>query len=251
MNLYLKYEKGTSMGGFEEYNQYDGLGLAELVKKKEISAAELCEEAITRIERVNPALNAVITPMYDLARKAVQDTLPDGPFRGVPFLLKDLLGDFAGVPQTMGSKALQNYIPAQDSELVRRYKKAGLVILGKTNTPEFGLKGITEPELHGPTRNPWNTEHTPGGSSGGSAAAVASGMVPLASANDGAGSIRIPAACCGLFGLKVTRGRTPNGPIHGRTWQGAVRQRIPARGRPGLRLRRPFYYTAPAPALFR
>ena len=206
MNLYLKYEKGTSMGGFEEYNQYDGLGLAELVKKKEISAAELCEEAITRIERVNPALNAVITPMYDLARKAVQDTLPDGPFRGVPFLLKDLLGDFAGVPQTMGSKALQNYIPAQDSELVRRYKKAGLVILGKTNTPEFGLKGITEPELHGPTRNPWNTEHTPGGSSGGSAAAVASGMVPLASANDGAGSIRIPAACCGLFGLKVTRG---------------------------------------------
>ena len=217
------------MGGFKEYNQYDGLGLGELVRKKEVSAAEICEEAITRIERVNPALNAVITPMYDLARKTVEKTLPDGPFAGVPFLLKDLLGDFAGVPQTMGSKALKNYIPTRDSELVKRYKKAGLVILGKTNTPEFGLLGITEPELHGPTRNPWNPDHTPGGSSGGSAAAVASGMVPLASANDGAGSIRIPAACCGLFGLKVTRGRTPNGPIHGRTWQGAIVEHVISR----------------------
>jgi amidase len=128
------------MGGFKEYDQYDGLGLAELVKKKEISAAEICEEAITRIERVNPTLNAVITPMYDLARKAARETLPDGPFRGVPFLLKDLLGDFAGVPQTMGSKALKNYIPAQDSELVRRYKKAGLVILGKTKNQHPGIR---------------------------------------------------------------------------------------------------------------
>lgn len=187
------------MGGFKEYDQYDGLGLAELVKKKEVSAAEICEEAITRIERVNPALNAVITPMYDPARQAVQATLPDGPFVGVPFLLKDLLGDFAGVTQTMGSRACKNYIPARDSELVKRYKHAGLVILGKTNTPEFGLLGITEPELHGPTRNPWNTDHTPGGSSG------------------------------GLFGLKVTRGRTPNGPIHGRTWQGAVVEHVISR----------------------
>jgi amidase len=217
------------MGGFKEYAQYDGMGLAELVKKREVSPAEVCEEAITRIERVNPALNAVITTMYDLARETVQNNLPDGPFAGVPFLLKDLLGDFAGVPQTMGSRALKNYIPARDSELVKRYKKAGLVILGKTNIPEFGLKGVTEPELHGPTRNPWNTEHTPGGSSGGSAAAVAGGMVPMASANDGAGSIRIPAACCGLFGLKVTRGRTPNGPIHGRTWQGAVVEHVISR----------------------
>jgi amidase len=217
------------MGGFKEYTLYDGLGLADLVKKKEVSAAELCEEAITRIERVNPALNAVITPMYDLARRAVRETLPDGPFIGVPFLLKDLLSDYAGVPQTMGSKACQNYVPEQDSELVKRYKKSGLVILGKTNTPEFGLLGITEPELHGPTRNPWNPDHTPGGSSGGSAAAVASGMVPLASAADGAGSIRIPASCCGLFGLKVTRGRTPNGPLHGRTWQGAVVEHVISR----------------------
>ena len=217
------------MGGFKEYDQYDGLGLAELVKKKEVSAVEICEEAITRIEHVNPALNAVITPMYDQARQAVQATLPDGPFAGVPFLLKDLLGDFAGVPQTMGSRACKNYIPARDSELVIRYKHAGLVILGKTNVPEFGLMPYTEPELHGPTRNPWNPDHTPGGSSGGSAAAVASGMVPLASANDGGGSIRIPASCCGLFGLKVTRGRTPNGPLHGRTWHGAVAEHVISR----------------------
>ncbi len=167
--------------------------------------------------------------MYDLARQAVQATLPDGPFTGVPFLLKDLLGDFAGVPQTMGSRACKNYIPARDSELVKRYKNAGLVILGKTNTPEFGLVGYTEPEFHGPTRNPWNTDHTPGGSSGGSAAAVASGMVPLASANDGGGSIRIPASCCGLFGLKVTRGRTPNGPDPGKTWQGAIAEHVISR----------------------
>ena len=137
------------MGSFKEYDQYDGLGLAELVRRKEVSPAEICEEAITRIECVNPALNAVITPMYDLARKALEKPLPDGPFTGVPFLLKDLLGDFAGVRQTMGSKACKNYIPTQDSELVKRYKQAGLVILGKTNTPEFGLMGVTEPELHG------------------------------------------------------------------------------------------------------
>jgi amidase len=217
------------MGGFVVYEQYDGLGLAALVRKKEVSAAELCEEAITRIERVNPALNAVITPMYDLARRAVEKSLPDGPFTGVPFLLKDLLGEFAGVPQTMGSKACKNYIPAQDSELVKRYKQAGLVILGKTNTPEFGLLPYTEPELHGPTRNPWNPNHTPGGSSGGSAAAVAGGMVPLASANDGGGSIRIPASCCGLFGLKVSRGRTPSGPLHGRTWHGAIAEHVISR----------------------
>ena len=217
------------MGRFKEYNQFDGLGLAELVKKKEISAAEICEEAIARIEDVNPTLNAVIAPLYEQARQAVKEPLPDGPFCGVPFLLKDLLGDLAGVPQTMGSRACRNFIPTRDSELVNRYRKAGLVFLGKTNTPEFGLLGVTEPELHGPTRNPWNPDHTPGGSSGGSAAAVAGGMVPLASANDGAGSIRIPASYCGLFGLKVTRGRTPNGPTHGRTWQGAVVEHVISR----------------------
>ncbi|MCK4829071.1 amidase, partial [bacterium] len=152
----------------------------------------------------------------------IQEPLPEAPFTGVPFLLKDLGEEFAGVPLTKGSKAYKNYVPTQDSEMVIRFKKSGVVILGKTNTPEFGLMGFTEPELHGPTRNPWNTEHTPGGSSGGSAAAVASGMVPMASGNDGGGSIRMPASCCGLFGLKPTRGRNPTGPEVGEIWQGAA-----------------------------
>ncbi len=210
------------MYAFKEFDHYDGLGLADLVRKKEVSPSELCEEAIRRIEQVNPKVNAVITPMYDIARRAVQRGLTDGPFAGVPFLLKDIIDEYAGVPLTMGSRAFRNYVPAQDSEMVVRYKKSGVVILGKTNVPELGLLGITEPELHGATRNPWNTDHTPGGSSGGSAAAVASGMVPLAAGNDGGGSIRIPASCCGLFGLKPNRGRNPLGPMIGELWQGAV-----------------------------
>jgi amidase len=214
------------MGAFQEYDQYDGLGLAELVNKKEISAPEMCEEAIARIGKVNPRLNAVVTPMFDLARKLLAESLPEGPFAGVPFLLKDLLEVYAGVAETKGSKAYRNNISTHDSEIVKRYKKAGLVILGKTNTPEFGLLGITEPELHGPTRNPWNIDHTPGGSSGGSAAAVASGMVPMASGNDGGGSIRIPASCCGVFGMKVSRGRNPTGPEHGSLWQGAAVEHV-------------------------
>ena len=210
------------MSGFKEFDKFDGLGLAELVRKKEVAPSELCEEAIRRIEQVNPKLNAVITPMYDIARKAVQMGLPEGPFAGVPFLLKDIIEEYAGVPLTMGSRAFRNYVPAQDTEMVIRFKKSGVVILGKTNVPELGLLAVTEPDLHGPTRNPWNIGRTPGGSSGGSAAAVASGMVPLASGNDGGGSIRIPASCCGLFGLKPTRGRNPLGPNVGELWQGAV-----------------------------
>ena len=217
------------MGGFAEYDRYDGLGLAELVRRKEISPAEVCEEAISRIEKVNPRLNAVVTPMFDIGRKSAAEVDPDAPFAGVPFLLKDLLETYGGVPETRGSKAYRNFIPDQDSELVKRFKRSGLVALGKTNTPEFGLLGVTEPELHGPTRNPWNPNHTPGGSSGGSAAAVACGMVPLASANDGGGSIRIPASCCGLFGLKVSRGRTPTGPANGRIWQGAAVEHVVSR----------------------
>jgi len=217
------------MGNFKEYDQCDGLKLAELIKNKEVSAEEVCEEAIQRIEQINPALNAVVTPMYDAAREVLKGQLPDGPFTGVPFLLKDLLAAYAGVPLTGGSRAYEKYIPESDSELVRRFKNAGLVTLGKTNCPEFGLLGYTEPELHGTTRNPWNTEHSPGGSSGGSAAAVASGMVPLASGGDGGGSIRIPSSCCGLFGLKVTRGRTPTGPEHGTIWQGAVVEHVLSR----------------------
>ena len=217
------------MGTFKEYDRYDGLGMAELVRKKDVSPAELYEEAIGRIEKLNPVLNAVIAPMFDLAQKEIEKGLPEGPFTGVPFLLKDLIAAYAGVPLTGGSRAYQNYIPDEDCELVRRFKKAGAVIMGKTNCPEFGLLGVTEPELHGPTRNPWNTDHTPGGSSGGSAAAVASGMVPIASGGDGGGSIRIPSSCCALFGLKPTRGRNPTGPEHGAIWQGAVVEHIVSR----------------------
>ncbi|RME39497.1 MAG: amidase, partial [Thermoflexia bacterium] len=190
------------MSGLPEYERYDGLGLAELVRKGEVSPTELVEEAIRRIEKVNPQINAVIHPMYDLARQQVQQGLPDGPFRGVPFLLKDLLVHYAGVPTRSGSCFFRDFVPDHDSEIVRRYRRAGVVILGKTNTPELGLVPYTEPALCGPTRNPWNLSRTPGGSSGGSGAAVAARLVPIAHGNDGGGSIRIPASCCGVFGLK-------------------------------------------------
>jgi amidase len=214
------------MGGFKEYDQYDALGLAQLVRAGQVTAAELCEEAIRRIERVNPQLNAVVTPMFDIGRQAAKEPLPDRVFAGVPFLLKDLMAAYAGVPLTSGSKAAKNFVPDFDSEMVRRFKLAGLVILGKTNTPEFGLLAVTEPELFGPCRNPWNRERTPGGSSGGSAAAVAAGILPMASGGDGGGSIRIPASYCGLFGLKPSRGRNPCGPQYGRPWQGAVQEHV-------------------------
>jgi amidase len=214
------------MAGFVEYDQYDGLGLAKLVREKKVSPVELCDEAIKRIEKINPVLNAVVTLMFDIGRAAAKKELPDGPFAGVPFLLKDLISSYAGVRLTRGCRAYKDYVSDFDSELVKRFKKAGLIALGKTNTPEFGLMGITEPELFGPTRNPWNVKHTPGGSSGGSAAAVASGMVPVASGGDGGGSIRIPACYCGLFGLKVSRGRTPTGPKYGELWQGAAVEHV-------------------------
>ena len=208
------------MSGFREYDKYDGLGLAELVRRKEVKPSDLVEEAISRIERLNPQLNAVVHKMYELARKAADGDVPDGPFRGVPFLMKDIIAAYAGVPLTNGSRFFKNFIPDHDSELVKRYKAAGLIVVGKTNTPEFGLVPITEPELFGPTNNPWDLSRTPGGSSGGSAAAVAARMVPLAHGADGGGSIRIPASCCGVFGLKPTRGRTPNGPDFGELWRG-------------------------------
>jgi amidase len=214
------------MAGFVEYDQYDGLGLAKLVREKKISAVELCEEAIRRIEKLNPLINAVITPMFDIGYDTAKKPLPDGPFAGVPFLLKDLLSAYAGVALSSGCRAYKDYVPDYDSEIIKRFKKSGLNALGKTNTPEFGLMGITEPELFGPTLNPWNTERTCGGSSGGSAAAVASGMVPLASGGDGGGSIRIPSCYCGLFGLKPTRGRTPTGPKYGKLWQGAAVEHV-------------------------
>ena len=198
----------------------DATAQAELVQKKEVKPIELVEAAIGRIERLNHKLNAVVTPMYDLARKTAEGEIPEGPFSGVPFLLKDLIAEYAGVRYTEGSAFLKDFIPDQDSELVVRIKKAGLIICGKTNTCEWGALPTTEPLLFGPTRNPWNTDRTPGGSSGGSAAAVAAGMVPMAHGNDGGGSIRMPAACCGIFGLKPTRARNPLGPEYGDAYSG-------------------------------
>jgi len=210
------------MPRFAEYTRYDALGLAALVARREVSALDLVEAAIERIEALNPRLNAVIHPMYDQARAAAVAPIPDGPFSGVPFLVKDLLSTVAGEPFRCGSRFLRDYVAPADSEMVHRYRRAGLVITGKTNTPEFGLTPFTEPELFGPTRNPWNLDRTSGGSSGGSAAAVAAGLVPMAGGGDGGGSIRIPASCCGLFGLKPSRGRVPTGPDLGQIWQGAV-----------------------------
>ncbi len=198
--------------GFAEYGEYDGLGLAALVAKGEVSAAELVEAAIERIERHNGALNAVVHKAYDEARAAARGDLPDGPFRGVPFLIKDLNVSVAGWPMTRGSRFMRDWIEPADSLIVARYRASGAVLAGKTNTPEFGITGTTESARLGPCRNPWNPDHIAGGSSGGSAAAVVAGMVPLAHASDGLGSIRIPAACCGLVGLKVTRDRNPDPP---------------------------------------
>ncbi len=195
-----------------EYDGWDASRMAELVRSGEVSPAELTEAAIERIEARNPALNAVILPLFERARDRVRQGLPDGPFRGVPFLLKDLLIDLAGVPTSNGSRFFAGCVPEQSSPIVERYERAGLVILGKTNVPECGQAVTTEPELHGPTHNPWDLTRSPGGSSGGSAAAVAARMVPAASGSDGGGSIRIPASCCGLVGLKPSRGRTYDEP---------------------------------------
>ncbi|SRR6266571_214033 len=200
----------------------DATAQAELVRRKQVSSIELVDAAIARIERLNPTLNAVITPMFESARMAARSPLPEGPFCGVPFLLKDIVASYAGVRTASGSMSLQDFVPDHDSELVVRLKKAGLIIVGKTNTPEFALLPTTEPLMFGPTRNPWDSGRTAGGSSGGSAAAVASGMVPMAHGNDGGGSIRIPASCCGLFGLKPTRGRNPLGPDAGDILSGLV-----------------------------
>ena len=195
-----------------EYSDYDGLGLAELVAKKAVTPSELVEAAIERIERHNPTLNAVVYKGYDDARARAKGDLADGPFRGVPFLIKDLGMPVAGWPRTSGSKFARGIIDADDGGLTRRYRESGVVPIGKTNTPEYGITGTTESAELGPCRNPWNPRHIAGGSSGGSASAVAAGIVPMAHASDGLGSIRIPAACCGLVGLKVNRDRNPNLP---------------------------------------
>lgn len=193
------------------YADYDGLGLAELVRKREVTPLELVDACIARIERHNPKLNAVVHKAYDEARAAAKSALPDGAFKGAPFLIKDLGVQVKGWPRTSASHYAAVAADADDSELTRRYRASGVVLVGKTNTPEFGIPGVTHSDKLGACRNPWNTDHVSGGSSGGAASATAAGIVPLAHASDGLGSIRIPAACCGLVGLKTTRDRNPNG----------------------------------------
>ncbi len=198
-----------------ELARLDAVGLAELIRGGELSPTEAVQATIDRIEALDPQLNAVIIRRFERALDEAAGELPDGPFRGVPFLLKDLWPASAGDPFHMGNRALKDagYVHPTDSHLTARYRQAGFVIVGRTNTPELGLVATTEPLSYGPSRNPWSTDHGTGGSSGGAAAAVASGMVPAANASDGGGSIRIPAAMCGLVGLKPSRGRVPMGPL--------------------------------------
>jgi amidase len=214
---------------FREYGEFDALGLAELVRRGQVSPGELLDEALARTTAVNPKINAVIHLMEGCARAAIAAGLPEGPFRGVPFLVKDLMTAVAGEPMSRGSRLFRDYVPAEDEELTRRYRRAGLVIFGKTNTPELGFTNVTEPELFGPTRNPWNLERTSSGSSGGSAAAVAARIVPAANANDGGGSIRTPASNCGLVGLKPSRGRNPTGPKAPEEWFGIIGEHVVTR----------------------
>jgi amidase len=195
----------------DELARLDATAQADLVRRKQVKPVELVEAAIARIEALDPRLNAVVTPLFERARERVRDGTPGGPFPGVPYLLKDLL-PLEGVRITFGSAAFEKHVARASAEVARRMEAAGLVILGVTNSPEFGLLPTTEPKLHGPTRNPWSPTRSPGGSSGGAAAAVAAGLVPLAQASDGGGSIRIPASACGLFGLKPSRGRNPEAP---------------------------------------
>ncbi|MEL0168783.1 MAG: amidase [Pseudomonadaceae bacterium] len=204
----------------QQYLSNDATGLASMVSSGETSAAELLEMAVGRCEQLNPSINAICRPMYDIARERIKQPL-NGPLSGVPVLIKDAVQDYAGLPTSNGNQAFNRLPATQHSHIVRRLLDAGAVIIGKTNTPELALKGVTDPKAFGPTRNPWNPGHTPGGSSGGSAAAVAAGMVPLAGGNDGGGSIRIPAACCGLFGLRPSRGRVSPGPAYAEIWEGA------------------------------
>lgn len=216
----------------DELARLDATAQAELVRRGELTPGELVDAAIARIERLNPALNAVITPLFDKARaQASSPHLPTGPFRGVPFLLKDLGCHSAGDPYHEGMRFLREagWVAESDTYMAAKLRAAGFIFLGKTNTPELGSLPTTEPQAYGPTRNPWDTARSTGGSSGGSAAAVASGMVPVAHANDGGGSIRIPASECGLVGLKPSRGRLSWGPEYGELWQGLAVEHLVSR----------------------
>jgi Asp-tRNA(Asn)/Glu-tRNA(Gln) amidotransferase A subunit family amidase len=214
----------------QSYLEHDGLALGQLVNAGDVEAAELLRVAVARADRINPKINAICARLDERAEKQVAAG-PTGPFAGVPFLLKDLHQDLAGTTSTSGCRALAHATATDTSTVVQRWLDAGLIIFGKTNAPEFGAKGITEPELFGPTRNPWDLDRTPGGSSGGAAAAVAAGIVPVAGASDGGGSIRIPAACTGLVGLKAGRGLLPSGPnasdpLNGQATDGVISRSV-------------------------
>ncbi|HUD93070.1 amidase [Sphingobium sp.] len=212
--------RGVAATRGDPLDSHDAIGLAELVRKKQVSPGELLEAAIRRAEALNPRFNFLAQKHYDYGRAAIAKGLPAGPFSGVPWLLKDLNTYIAGLPTENGSRFFKGFRPDVTSELVRRIERAGFVIFGKTTVPELGLTGTTENKLTGDTRNPWNPGHITGGSSGGAAAAVAAGVLPAAHATDGGGSIRIPASCCGLFGLKPSRGRVPMGPPRTEGWGG-------------------------------
>jgi amidase len=215
----------------EDLARLDATAQAELVRNGDASAEELTQAAIERAERLNPELNAIIHPLYEQGLEESRGELPDGPFRGVPFLFKDLGAGLAGQPLHMGVKGLKeaDFRLPVDTFLGARFREAGFVTIGKTNTPELGIVPTTEPEAYGPTHNPWDLGRSPGGSSGGSAAAVAAGIVPIAHANDGGGSIRVPASCCGLVGLKPSRGRTSLGPLIGDTMSGLTVEHVVSR----------------------
>jgi len=204
----------------DDYASRDALDLAALVRSGEASALEVVDACIARLEALDPALNAVVTRDLDAARDAARGPLPAGPFQGVPFFVKDLVQPVAGMRFTRGSRLFAGDRPGADGELVRRYRQAGLVIVGRTNTPELGLTPVTESALHGAANNPWSPGHNTGGSSGGSGAVVAARIAPMAHGGDGGGSLRVPASCCGVFGLKPSRGRNPAGPDHSEAWMG-------------------------------
>lgn len=212
----------------QEYLRHDATSLAQLVARGDVTSAELLDLALAQQRRVHGDVNAVIRLMEDEARQRAAAS-PAGPLAGVPFLIKDGVQDYAGVPTTYASRAMRGYVPTQHAHVVRRYLDAGLIVFGKTNLPEFAIRAVTDPVLHGRTNNPWDLSRTPGGSSGGAAAAVAAGILPMAAGNDGGGSIRIPAACCGLFGLRPSRGRVSSGPGIGEVWFGASSEGVLSR----------------------
>ncbi len=209
------------MASFADYEDYDATGLANLVAKGDISPTELLETALSRCEMLDPKLNAIAAFAVDTAKEAIKGSLPDGLLKGVPFLLKDLGAEAIGYPSHSGSVLFKDTSYTYDSEIVRRLKATGLVIFGRTTSPELGVGAVTEAKVYGgPTRSPWNLKHTAGGSSGGAGAAVASGILPAAHGSDGGGSVRIPASSSGLFGMKATRARLPDGPASGEGWAG-------------------------------